>query len=505
MVELTQQDLARLRNVITRYSGLGGFLQADEALQRAVSLRLAARRLSDLSEYWALLQQPRSHEIDSLVQLILDTETFFFREMHHFELLRDRILPELLAARKFHARPQPTPEPSEHRESGPLRLWSAGCATGEEAYSLAIVLLEYEKQYGNVEAEVIGTDISARALETARSGRYGERSIRLVPANLLRQYFAFDGHTFCIKHEVGRLVRFRVHNLAERRFPPELGNMDVIFCRNVTTHFDPAARDQLDGRLAASLRDGGYLFVASTETMDHNQGQLELFPVGKALLFRKRSSEDELASALAPSPVTQATAASLTERAEHGNPGGPASDPVPGASGADPAPPEAWLYRARVAFQRQDYATVLTALEQIPTTEPALLEAYTLRAAALIHQGYLAEAETACQTILAHNPWDVDAHFMMGVIACRLGQSRAAVQPLKTAVYLEPAHRWARFYLGEAYRALDLKDNARREYRYALNILDAVHGSGEAADLNLSGIDDDALRRACEAKLAKLG
>jgi chemotaxis protein methyltransferase CheR len=507
MAILTQPDMSRLRELITRYSGLGGFLQADETLQRAVAVRLAAVGMSELSEYWPLLQQPGSQEMDQLVQLVANKETFFFREMHHFELLRDRILPELLAARKFQAWPEQLPESQNLEDRGPLRLWSAGCGTGEEAYSLAIILLECQKRYGELEAVITATDIDISALEAARRGCYGERSVRLVPGNLLRQYFAFDGQTFHITPEAARLVSFQHHNLAEEHFPPQLGNMDVIFCRNVTTFFDPAARDRLNTRLAASLREGGYLFVASTETMGHNRGQLELFPVGNTLLLRKRGGGEGLMPALPPdSPAPgQRASNSIVPDAGDAVPNPQSLDPLWTTSAASESQsPETWLHQAHLAFQRRDYVAALSALEQIPTAEPVVLEAYGLRAAVLIQQGHLAEAETACQHILAHNPWDVDAHFLMGLIALHLDQVDAAVQSFKTAVYLQPEHRWAHFYLGQAYQAQELNDKARREFTYTLNILGAIRGADKPTAFNLSGIDDDALRQACQENLAKL-
>jgi chemotaxis protein methyltransferase CheR len=507
MIDLSHQEQERLRDLITRYSGLGGSLQPDEALERAVALRMTVHGLDNLADYWPLIQGHQSGELNSLVQLLTNKETFFFREMHHFEVLLDRILPDLVAARKFHSRPDLLQEPSGAGEREPLRLWSAGCSTGEEAYSLAIILLEYQKRFGRLESEIVGTDIDASALETARWGQYGERSIRLVPANLLRQYFTFDGQTFRISPEAARMVRFQLHNLADEHFPPELANMDVIFCRNVSTFFDREARERLNTRLAGSLRDGGYLFVASTETMNHNRGELELFPVGKTFLFRKRSSAVHLVPSLAPASVAAGQPDLLPLSGSDLQPAH-ISRPIDQAqSPADPAgidPPETWLYRARRAFQHKDYDAVLSALDQISTAEPVVLDLYSLRAAALVQQGRLDEAETACQYLLAHDPWDIDAHFLMGLIFYRQGQAEAAIQSLKTAVYFQPEHRWAHFHLGEAYQALGLKDNARREYRSTLNILRAAHLSPWEPELNLSGLDDDFLRQACQVNLEKL-
>jgi chemotaxis protein methyltransferase CheR len=507
VAHLTQQDVAYLRDLITAYSGLGESLQTVEALERAVAQRLAAHKLGTMADYWPFLHRRLSAEMNSLVQLLTNKETFFFREMHQFEVLRDRILPELVAAHKFQARPGYLRGLSGSEKRQPLRLWSAGCSTGEEAYSLAITLLEYKKRYPLLDAEIVATDIDADAIEMAQRGQYGERAIRLVPVDLLQRYFTSNGRTFQIASEVTRLVRFQVHNLAEECCPHGLSGLDVVFCRNVTIYFDREARDQLNARLADSLREGGYLFVASAETMSHNRGRLELFPVGNTFLFRKHLSASESIPSLAdasyvawqpdtPSPPRIATRPTRSsQRIEQ---------PQPRNGTSVPAAPDTLLQQAHTAFQRQEYDVTLHELDRIPADQPALLEAYSLRAAALLQQDRLVEAESACQYLLAHDPWHTDAHFLMGLIYYHQGQAKAAIQSFKTAVYLQPEHRWAHFYLAETYRALGWQDSAYREYRNTLNTLHAAHRSRQIPELNLTGLADDVLRQACETNLGRL-
>lgn len=498
MVQLSQQECTRLRDLITDYSGLGDALLADEVLERAVAQRLAAYGLDNPADYWPLLQHRLPGEINSLVQLLTNKETFFFREMHQFEMLRDRVLPELVAARKFRVRPGEWPALAGLAHQEPLRLWSAGCSTGEEAYSLAITLLEYQRRYGPVEAEIIATDIDSEALAIARQGVYGERAVRLVPDDLLRRYFTSDGRTFVIVPEVGRLVRFQMHNLADEACPADLSDLDVIFCRNVTIYFDEEARDRLNARLADALREGGYLFVASAETIGHNRGRLELFPVGSTFLFRKRSSVKDLALQVALPPLPQGPA-----QPAHAPQLAAPPQPRNGTAGL-PALPDTALARARQAFQRQEYDVALRELDRLSIQQPVVLEAYSLRAAIFLQQERLAEAEATCQYLLAHDPWHVEAHFLMGLIFYHRGQLKTAVQTLKTVVYLQPEHRWAHFYLAEIYRVLGLQDKARREYKNTLNTLRLAQQLRQAPALNLSGLEDEVVRQACEINLGRL-
>jgi chemotaxis protein methyltransferase CheR len=547
-VLLTEQDLVRLRELISDYSGLDASIQTDNALQQAVSQRLVAHQLNDIADYWSLLQRRPGNngEINSLVRLLTNKETFFFREMHHFNVLREQLLPELLRA---------TPQP--------LRIWSAGCATGEEPYSLAITLLEYQARHGKLAVQVIATDIDVVALEKARQGRYDERAVRQMPDDLCRRYFSFDGATYQILPAVAELVTFRVHNLAEDNNPPGLTNMSVIFCRNVTIYFDAEARDRLNARLASSLQEGGYLFVASAETIGHNRGRLELISIGNTFLFRKGpplerqspsslfrrlTSQQErsfpralhgitevvaktevdplLGGGLHARPPDKSSDAKAVASAPLAAPGGRPLGYAPLADARDrrdrrdtaseavlrrPSTPEGvsyepayYLQRAQEAFQRHDFDTALHELDRVPAGPPAWLEVYRLGGAILLQQGRLAEAEAACQHLLAHDPWHADAHFLLGLIFRQQGQISAALQSLKQAIYLQPSHRHAHFYLAETYRTLGLRDEARSEYENTLNALRMARSPEQSPGLNLTGLEDDLLRQACEVNLKKL-
>jgi chemotaxis protein methyltransferase CheR len=495
MVQLTQQDRERLRKRITEYSGWNNSIQTDDALEQAVAQRLAAHRLSSLAGYWPLIRHDTDDEgeLNRLVRLLANKETFLFREMHQFTALRDRVLPELLTA-------------NDH----PLLLWSAGCATGEEPYSLAITLLEYQARHGEFEAQVIGTDIDATALETARQGCYGARSLRLTPDALRQRYFSFDGSSYRVIPEVARLVTFRSHNLAEDSCPPGLVNLDVIFCRNVTIYFGDRARDRLNARLASCLRQGGFLFVASAETMGHNRGRLELVSMGDTFLFRKQRPTPAAARftprAAEHSLLLPAKARHQALDKESQSTGG--GTPTAEGDGQPDAPPPgaltASLQRALEAFQHQNYRSALHELERMPNETPLPPLGHCLRGAILLQQEKLEEAEATCQGLLAQNPWHADAHFLLGLVYRQQGQAAAAIQALKQTIYLQPSHRDAHFYLAETYRTVGMKAQARREYENTLNALRLVRPPEEAPAPSLSGLEDDMLRQACEANLRKL-
>ena len=471
---LGDRDRAKLREQIAAYSGLALTGQSDEALEQAVAQRLAAHGLSSLDAYRPLLQ--REEELGHLAQLLTNKETYFFREERHFRALAERLLPQLLA---------------EGRRN--LRLWSAGCATGEEAYSLAITLLEAQAQYGPFAFEVVGSDLDADALEKARRGCYGSRAVRRIPEPLRKKYFG-KGPPFCLVPQVMERVHFVHHNLVGDEMPPELTEMDVIFCRNVTIYFDEAARDRLNARLAAALREGGYLVVASAETMGHNRGRLHLIPLGETFAFRKEPSPRR--SITPPRPVLPA-------------PPPPARTATPKVTALPGPPPEtkpdptAILDRARRAFRRQEYDVVLRELDRLPPDPTYRGETDLLRAATLLQQSQLEKAEAICRKLLTRDPWLADAHFLLGQVHRQRGQAESAVQSFKQAIYLQPTHCASHFFLAETYRDLGEVHRARSEYENTLNIL--RHRPARPPARDLAGLDDEMVQRACIVNLERLG
>ena len=474
---ISDHDRARLREQITAYSGLAPASQSDDALEQAVAQRLAAHGLDGLDAYWPLLQQ--EGELNRLVQLLTNKETYFFREEHHFRVLAERLLPDLLAGGRRN-----------------LRLWSAGCATGEEAYSLAITLLEAQAQHGPFVFEVIGSDLDAAALDQARQGCYGPRAIRRVPEPFLKKYFEADGPPFCLLPQVRERVRFVRHNLVGDDLPPELSGMDIIFCRNVTIYFDETARDRLNARLAAALRPGGYLLVASAETMGHNRGRLSLVPLDETFAFRKGPAGGRPAP-----PLRQSTAPRPRRRPL------PSAAPPRKASAArgegSPPDPTAALDRARRAFRRQEYDAVLRELDRLPTDPARRSEANLLRAATLLQQSRLEEAEVVCRQLLARDPWQADAHLLLGLVYRQRERAEDAVQSLKQAIYLQPTHFASHFFLAETYRDLGAVREARSEYENTLNIL--RRRPTHPPERDLVGLDAEVLQRACLVNLEKLG
>jgi chemotaxis protein methyltransferase CheR len=238
-------------------------------------------------------------------------ETRFFRHRPQLALLADRALPERVRAAAV--------------EERPLRLWSAGCSSGEEAWTMAMLA---DAAAGTLEWTLLATDLAEDALAVARSGRYPAAQLADVPESA-RRYVSVDGEMLVVGDRLRRHVRFERHNLLERRFPV---GMDVIFCRNVLIYFDAPTRAQVVARLAEALRPGGYLFVGYSESLRGEAHLFEAVSQGEAVLYRRRGGEP----ASAPSGLPSVTVA----RTRRVTPSGPVALPKPVAvPPPPPAPP----------------------------------------------------------------------------------------------------------------------------------------------------------------------
>jgi chemotaxis protein methyltransferase CheR len=243
---LNDRDFATVRQLIADYAGIKLSLQKRNMVYNRLLRRLRARNAASFGDYLQLVQREGSDEREAFVNALTTNLTAFFREPHHFELLMAR-------ARE-----------RAQRRGAPLRCWSSACSTGEEAWSIAMVLREAE-----CAGEVLGTDIDTEVLDTAQAGIYRMERTTSLPHERLRRHFLRgtgdnDG-LVSVRPELRSLVRFGQLNLQSPAWPAQQP-FDVIFCRNVVIYFDREFQKKLLGRLAELLVPGGLLMVGHSES-----------------------------------------------------------------------------------------------------------------------------------------------------------------------------------------------------------------------------------------------
>ncbi len=247
---LTEETFARFQALIFEKTGIRMRDGKQILISNRLRKRLVQLKLGSYEEYYDLLtsRNPPRDEMSNFIDAVSTNETYFFREGNHFTALSSIIFPELF------------------RTAGKLRIWSAGCSTGEEVYTLRMVADQASKASGK-DVEIVGTDISTSVIARAREGIYGERALRLVAPDMLKTYFAPLGDgIFQVSREARARVDFRVHNLFTD--PPPWDRVNVIFCRNVMIYFDkPTQAKLVDGVFARAIHPDGYLFIGHSESL----------------------------------------------------------------------------------------------------------------------------------------------------------------------------------------------------------------------------------------------
>jgi chemotaxis protein methyltransferase CheR len=270
-------DIFRLlRDFIHGYCGIYFDDGSKFLLERRLMRRLEQRQLRSFEEYYHFLRydRKREEEIAVLVDNLTTNETYFFRESPQLRAFSEEILPELrevLADRKV------------------IRIWSAGCSTGEEPYTIAILLLESGDWWRDWQVEILGSDINQRVLHTARKGVYKKSAHRVTSPEMLAKYFIEEEKgNYRIADRVRELVSFSYLNLLDPYKTSLISNMDIIFCRNVIIYFDKEAKKKVIESFYEKLRKGGYLLLGHSESLINISNAFALRTLKNDMVYQKQ-------------------------------------------------------------------------------------------------------------------------------------------------------------------------------------------------------------------------
>jgi chemotaxis protein methyltransferase CheR len=273
-------DLARLRPDEFRLirdlvSAHAGIYFGDEALpivERRLRERVDALGLSSFGEYYRFLRLSScgEAEIDEALDLLTTNETYFFREDYQLRALRDEVLPEI----------------ARTKGQKVLSVWSAGCSTGEEAYTLAMVISS-SALFSGWQVRVYGSDISRRCVVAARRGVYGQSAFRTTPAEIRQNYFVDQPGGAHVADKIRGLCHFGHLNLMDAERVRLVGRVDIVFCRNVLIYFDQRSRKRVIDTLYDRLLPGGLLFLGHSESLLNVSTAFELVHLREDLVYRK--------------------------------------------------------------------------------------------------------------------------------------------------------------------------------------------------------------------------
>lgn len=248
------EDVFRLiRDIIKDYCGLYFDDISRYLLEKRLSRRIKNHHLNDFRDYYRFIRYDKraEEELMAIMDLLTVNETYFFREQNQLKAFSEEILDELKTV---------------NRDRKTLRIWSAGCSTGEEPYTIAMLINE-RGYFNGWDIEIYGSDINQRVLQSARRGVYRRNSFRTTEPYFMSKYFIEEDGSFKISDAVKKHVNFSYLNLLDPFKSRFLGRMDVIFCRNVLIYFDNASRRLVIGNFHDRLVDGGYLLLGHAESL----------------------------------------------------------------------------------------------------------------------------------------------------------------------------------------------------------------------------------------------
>lgn len=259
-VELTAAEFENIRQLLYRLCGINLNTGKEGLVKSRLMKRLRTLSLESFGDYLAFVENDHSGlELTTMIDLLTTNKTSFFREAEHFEFLKNRVLPGLW------------------EKTQPLRMWSAGCSSGEEPYTLAIVLREAVSDIDRRDIKLLATDISTQILAKAKEGKYDRECLNEVDPKLIHKYFSLvrtqEAKLFQVKDSLRSLIRFARLNLMQNW--PMRGPFDVIFCRNVMIYFDKNTQRDLVRRYWEILKPGGYLMVGHSESLTNTSTEFQ--------------------------------------------------------------------------------------------------------------------------------------------------------------------------------------------------------------------------------------
>ncbi|MDP2371398.1 CheR family methyltransferase [Rhodoferax sp.] len=439
---LPERMLSSLSELLAQRTGLNFPEERWSDLERGISAAAHASGEANVAAYvHQLLSAPLTHHQTKILATHLTVgETYFFRDGKSFELLEQYALPALIRSRRDRGRR--------------LRIWSAGCCTGEEPYSIAMLLDRLLSGHERWDITLLATDINPQFLRKGADGVYGDWSFRDTPAWIKERYFkeVRQGY-FEIHPRIKKMVMFSYLNLADDVYPSLSNNihaMDLILCRNVLMYFAAAQAAKIAGNLHRALVDDGGLLVSPAEASNTLLAQFApAHFFSGAAIYRKAA------------PATPPSAG-----AEYSGPAFTAASPATWET--IPAAEEIPPFFPPPGTQQPD---VLAPTIKPPTAPPDGADALCVTARLCADQGRLAEAAGWCEQAIATDRLNPQSHYLLATIRQELGQADAAEQSLKRALYLAPDFVLAHFTLGNLRLSQGRREEAGRYFGNALTLL----------------------------------
>lgn len=465
------EQFRKLKKYIIIHTGLHYYDQKDEQLKEKLLSRITKLKLKDYGNYYDYLLEDLDgkQELDRLITQLTIGETYFFRNKEIFKILKETIFPALIY---------------KNRDIKRIRIWSAGCSTGEEPYSLAIMLkrdfINFTKDW---QIDIIGTDINRNFLAAAMTGKYKKWSFRQVDEDIQKNCFSKEGDSWAIKPEYKDYVNFEYHNLIKNQFPSLITNImafDLILCRNVMIYFNYDVQKKLIQKFRNVLLPEGWLIVGHSEHNTYLYSNFQSITTPKAIVYRKVEN-------LSPRPATSfqseislpADTKNLIDEDEKQNP----SPQKSGLPEYTPWDPESFTTQVNNLGKTDKKSPVPNTGQTngetiIPPDKTEKQNNYTASMiAGYLKKGKWKQAKELCKKLFDTDKFNPYTYFYYALIEEQEGRSDEAEKYLKKSIYLD-----RKFILGHYHIALIFQKkkniiDAKKSLRNALELLDEMDES----------------------------
>ena len=473
MNETTVQNLIQL---ISTRTGLQIRVQDRKDLCKKIETRMKVLKLNTPEKYYQLLlgfnhQQDMTtigsnsdREWQELLALLTIGESYFFRDRGHFNLLKHQILPELIESKR-----KACHDTLEKKSS--LKIWSAGCSSGQEPYSLAILVKELIPDLSAWEISILGTDINPEAIAKAQRGIYETWSFRQVDPQIQKHYFQLRKLGWEIEPRIRRMVKFRCGNLLQESFPSpsaDLHDLDIIICRNVFIYFNFEAIATVLEKFYHTLKPNGYLIVGHTELSGQNLSKFQLKAFAESIVYQRQSADSESKNKtnistlqslqkqaktiknsqikpqiIVDNGLTKHQLSSLTTQ--------PILPRLPLGSSTRSSQSNPDLAPAEILFQAGEYSRAIQVAQTIIQQHPQYFDAYYLMAQSWANLGDYEQATQCCQQAIKTNNLSEKPYYLLARIAEEKGDLEQTKFLLKKIIYLAPESIAAYLELGSLY------------------------------------------------------
>lgn len=441
MSTVSDIEIHLLQDLISSVSGLRLSQSQSERLKKDVNDHIKSKNLNSFQHFYHILKADQKtknrHHINELLSIVTNNETYFFRNPSQFEALESAIIPKLV----------------QTKEDKKIRIWSAGCSTGPEPYSIAIILSRNSFMLKDWSIEILATDIDYQCLDLARDGIYNKRALNNMSPQTIRRYFRQKGNNYELVDEIKNLVNFSYSNLQEIPYPkPVNGKWDVIFCRNVIIYFDAQQKNYVIENLHGNLTLEGYLFLGHSESLLGITDSFQPIDCAGAHLYQRKKLDRTSPELRKPKQ--------LDKKIRSGN----TTSTIFPPNQAD----NEIQVSVNVTEEKQKYKNDLI---QDKRTSHLVFKSLITKGQMYADQGQYEVAANFCQRAIELQHNNFEARFLMASVLEQLGSLDQAIYEYKQTILFNPVCIMARLKLGGIYASQGEYDKSKKEYTKSLSLL----------------------------------